>query len=198
MKKIIALLLIISSYTGFSQIYETGLMLNAVNVLGDKSTTIGNLVDVGFSPKNIGVIVKKNINPRLAYRAAVNNLSYDGNSLVELSFGVDFNFRKYNLLRYKVGERSTPYFIIEGAALLFSQPGGGRSGTIALPVGIGYKTAITQKIIFSVEGKARVALTDSLDGVVTNASTLDTYYFFGAGIYYAFGWPTSSKTRSKF
>lgn len=198
MKKIVALLLMISFHTGFSQIYEVGVTLNAVNIMGDNSTGIGDLVDIGFSPQNIGFIFKKNINPRVAYRASMNNLTQDGNSIYEFTLGIDYNFKKYNLLRYKRGERSTPYFILEGAALLFSPVGSGRSATIALPVGIGYKVAVTPKIVLSIEGKARVALTDSLDGILTNASTYDSYYFFGASAYYTFGWPKSSKIRSKF
>ncbi|MDO6736432.1 DUF6089 family protein [Wenyingzhuangia sp. 2_MG-2023] len=193
MKKIVSILLMISFHTGFSQIYEAGLTLNIPNILGESN----ELFNISVSPTNVGFIVKKNINPRIAYRAAVNRISSDITTMSEFSLGIDYNFKKYNLLRYRANERSTPYFILEGAALLFNS-GAGIKPTIALPVGIGYKTALTKHFVLSLEAKGRIALTDQLDNDASNSSTLDAYYFFGGSLYYTFGWPKSNKARSKF
>lgn len=201
MKKIIFLLVFISFQKGFTQIYEAGLTLNMANILSDNSGTM-DLLKPSISPTYVGAIFKKNANPRLAYRIALNRFSSNGTSIIEGSLGVDFNFKKYNLLRYREGERGTPYFILEAAALLYTPPSGGYKPTIALPVGIGYKRAITRRIVISLEGKGRVALTDELDGINSsnggNSSTFDSYYYFGGSLFYTFGWPKHYRTRSKF
>lgn len=200
MKKVIYILVFIFFQNGFSQIYETGLTLNLPNILSENTGTL-DLLKPSISPTNVGAIIKKNVNPRIAYRASLNRLTDKGTTILEGTLGVDVNFKKYNLLRYRKGERGTPYFIIEAAALVFSSPGSARSATLALPVGIGYKRAINRRWIISVEGKGRVALTDDLSVNKTgseNSSTFDSYYFFSGSLYYTFGWPKHYKSRSKF
>lgn len=197
MKKILFLLVFISFQRGFTQIYEAGLTLNMANIPSDKSGTL-DLLMPSISPTYVGAIFKKNANPRLAYRVALNRFASNGTSIIEGSIGVDFNFKKYNLIRYRKGERGTPYFILEAAGLLFVPPSGTLKPTIALPVGIGYKRALTRRIVISFEGKGRVALSDELDGLNTNRSTFDAYYYFGGSLFYTFGWPKHYRTRSKF
>ncbi|WP_010134383.1 DUF6089 family protein [Ochrovirga pacifica] len=196
MKKLIYLLIFISFQNSFSQIYEAGFTLNMPNILTDNSTTM-DLLKPKISPTSIGFAIKKNANPRIAYRLTANRLKHDNISILEGTLGVDFNFSKYNLLRFREGERGTPYFILEAAALIYNN-GAGYKPMIALPVGIGYKRAINRDFLFSLEAKGRVALTDDLDGMATNGSTYDAYYFLGGSIYYTFGWPKDYKTRSKF
>ncbi|MGY6649501.1 hypothetical protein [Wenyingzhuangia sp. IMCC45574] len=201
MKKVIYILVFIFFQNGFSQIYETGLTLNLPNILSENTGTL-DLIKPSISPTNVGAIIKKNVNPRIAYRASLNKLTDKGTTILEGTLGVDINFKKYNLLRYRKGERGTPYFIIEAAALWYNNSEDKLSGpTVALPVGIGYKRAINRRWIISVEGKGRVALTDSLSKNKIgseNSSTLDSYYFFSGSLYYTFGWPKHYKSRSKF
>lgn len=160
-----------------------------------------NAFPITTSDKNWGVVIKKNMNPRISYRLAVNLMERSYNNgltqLAELSGGIDFNFTEYNLLRTGISKKGTGYLIFE-AATLFYNTDGNTKFSMALPMGIGYKQALTKHIVCSLETKVRVAFTDNLDNITTNKSTLDAYYYIGTSIYYTFGWPRGSKNQIRF
>ncbi|MDO3694125.1 DUF6089 family protein [Wenyingzhuangia sp. chi5] len=197
MRKLMYILTFLIANIGFSQVYEAGLTYNLGNVMGERN----NAFPITSSYKNWGVVIKKNMNPRIAYRVAVNLMeSSHQNSttqLAELSGGIDFNFTKYNLIRTGNIKKSTGYLIFE-AATIFYNTDGKTKFSAALPMGIGYKQALTKRIVCSLEAKARVSFSDVLDNIKTNKSTLDAYYYIGASIYYTFGWPRGSKNQIRF
>ncbi|ANW97141.1 hypothetical protein AXE80_12970 [Wenyingzhuangia fucanilytica] len=193
MRKLVCILTFLIANIGFSQVYEAGLTYNLGNVMGERNDAF----PITSSYKNWGVVIKKNMNPRIAYRLAINLMESHNTQLAELSGGIDFNFTKYNLIRTGNIKKSTGYLIFE-AATMFYNTGGDTKFSIALPMGIGYKHAITKRIVCSMEAKARVSFSDTLDKITTNKSTLDAYYYIGASIYYTFGWPRGSKNQIRF
>ena len=200
MRNLVYIFTFLVANIGFSQVYEAGLSYNLGNVVGERN---------GFRPspitgstENWGIILKKNMNPRMAYRFAINGIQSHYTKLTEVSGGIDFNFTNYNTVRYRSKEKGTAYVIFEATTLFYNvKEDDGRSDTkfaIALPLGLGYKKAISKNFVFSIEAKGRVALTDGLDGVTTNKSTLDAYYYVGTSLYYTFGWPRGSKNQIRF
>lgn len=198
MRKLVYVFTFLIANIGFSQVYEAGLTYNLGNIVGERNDAF----PVATSSKNWGIVVKKNMNPRIAYRVALNLMeSSHKNSitqLAELSGGIDFNFTKYNLFRIGSNSKSTGYLIFEAATMFYNTGDGITKFSMALPMGIGYKQALTKHIVCSLETKMRVALTDELDNITTNKSTLDAYYYIGASIYYTFGWPRGSKNQIRF
>ncbi|MGY5355191.1 DUF6089 family protein [Wenyingzhuangia sp. IMCC45467] len=193
MRKLVYIFTFLIANIGFSQVYEAGLTYNLGNVMGERN----NAFPITTSNKNWGVIIKKNMNPRIAYRVAVNLMESHNTQLAELTGGIDFNFTKYNLIRTGNIKKSSAYLIFE-AATMFYNTGGNTKFSMALPMGIGYKQALTKHIVCSLETKARVSFSDVLDNITTNKSTLDAYYYIGASIYYTFGWPRGSKNQIRF
>ena len=193
MRKLVYILTFLIANIGFSQVYEAGLTYNLGNIMGESN----NAFPITSSNKNWGVIIKKNMNPRIAYRVGINLIKSYNTQLTELSGGIDFNFTKYNLIRTGNIKKSTGYLIFE-AATIFYNTGDDIKFTAALPMGIGYKNALTKRIVCSLEAKARVSFSDALDNITTNKSTLDAYYYIGASIYYTFGWPRGSKNQIRF
>ncbi|MDB4297468.1 DUF6089 family protein [Flavobacteriaceae bacterium] len=193
MKKLIFLISILFNVLGYSQVYEAGLSYNIGSIMGETSSTFRD----PFSPSNFGLIVKKNMNPRIAYRAGINRLNSADTNITEFSGGIDFNFIKYNLVRNQDNFKHSPYLTLELAALTYKNSIS--SGfAVALPIGIGYKQSINDFFIWSVEAKGRVTFSDDLDGIKTNKSTLDSFAYVSATIYYTFGWPKGSKNQTKF
>ncbi|GGF64946.1 hypothetical protein SAMN05444281_0636 [Wenyingzhuangia marina] len=193
MRKLVYILTFLIANIGFSQVYEAGLTYNLGSVVGERNDAF----PITTSNKNWGVVIKKNMNPRISYRLAVNLMESYNTQLAELSGGIDFNFTKYNLIRTGKIKKSTGYLIFE-AATIFYNTRGKTKFSAALPIGIGYKQALTKRIVFSLEAKARVSFSDVLDNIKTNKSTLDAYYYIGTSIYYTFGWPRGSKNQIRF
>lgn len=193
MRKLVYLLPLFFIQIGFSQVYEAGLTYNLGNVIGEND----EVFPIGGSNKNFGVIFKKNMNPRIAYRLGVNLIESDITQLAEVSAGIDFNFTDYNLIRTNSNKKQTAYLIFEVASIFYNTQTETKFA-VALPLGIGYKQAITKRLTSSIEAKVRATFTDDLDNIKTNKSTLDAYYYIGASIYYTFGWPKGSKNQIRF
>ncbi|NIJ43782.1 hypothetical protein FHR24_000221 [Wenyingzhuangia heitensis] len=193
MRKLVYLLLLFFIQIGFSQVYEAGITYNLGNVMGEKNQTF----PITTSSKNWGIVLKKNMNPRIAYRFGLNLMESGVTQLAEISAGIDFNFKDYNLIRTNSTNKQTPYLILEAASIFYNT----RTETkfaVVLPMGIGYKYGIGKNLAASLEAKVRAAFTDDLDNIETNKSTLDAYYYIGASIYYTFGWPKGSKNQIRF
>lgn len=202
MKKIICVLLIFISKISLAQVYEAGLSYNVGQIFGEDKNVgppFGN---------NFGITLKKNMHPRISYRIAAAKLNSNQTKLTEISAGIDFNFSKYNLVRANGLDKSTPYIIMELTGLFYDNGVDANKFTMAIPMGVGYKTSISNHFTAAIEAKGRVAFTDKLDSGVTNPAatnyvkqnktTLDAYYYIGASIYYTFGWPRGSKNQTRF
>jgi len=193
MRKLFYFITLLFINTGFSQVYETGISYNLGTVVGEKHGAF----PINSSNKNFGIILKKNINPRIAYRLGLNLLESSSSNLAEVSFGIDYNFSKYNLIRRSSKLKQTAYVIFE-AVSIFYYAEDKTQYTMALPLGIGYKYGINKSLVASIEAKGRISFTDKLDEIETNESTLDAYYYIGASIYYTFGWPNSSRKKIRY
>ena len=90
MKKLIYILTIIFTNLGFSQVYEAGVSYNPGQILGEDQTS------GPFFGANFGITIKKNMNPRIAYRISATNINSNDTKLTEISAGIDFNFTDYN------------------------------------------------------------------------------------------------------
>jgi len=202
MKKLIYILTVLFSQFGFSQVYEAGLSYNPGQIVGEDKNR------GSFLGPNIGIAIKKNMNPRISYRIAAANINSNKTKLTEVSAGVDFNFSKYNLVRANGLNKSSPYIILEMTGLFYDNGVDKHKFTMAIPMGVGFKKLILNNFTASIEAKGRVAFTDKLDnGVIDpsqqdyvkqNKTTLDAYYYIGATIYYTFGWPRGSKNQTRF
>ena len=186
---------------GSAQVYELGLTYNMGQILGENNSNFSVL------DQNFGITLKKNMHPRMSYRLSANKLTTQSSKLTEFAFGIDFNFKNYNLLRANGKDRSAPYVILEVASILYDNGINSNKFAFALPLGVGYKTSITDHFIFAVEAKARIAFTDALDSGITenfnetifvNNNTLDAYYYTGFTFFYTFGWPRGSKNQTRF
>lgn len=203
MRKILFIVvLIIGSLKGYTQVYEVGVSYNVGQVFGEVNT------DFSLLATNVGVTLKKNMNPRMSYRLSATRMETGSTSLTEITTGIDFNFNKFNLVRTNGKNRSTPYVILEVASLFYNNEVDNNKFTMALPFGVGFKKSINRNFNFAIEAKARVAFTDKLDTGITdtsnpnyvaqNTTTLDGYYYTGVTLFYTFGWPRGSKNQIRF
>lgn len=201
MRKLVIFLALIVANVSFSQVYEVGFSYNPGRIFGEQKASDS------FFGSNFGVAIKKNMNPRLAYRVTVANITSNNTKLTEFSAGIDFNFKNYNLVRSNGWDKSTAYVILELAGLSYDNGFDSKEFTMAIPMGVGYKKSLSRYFIASIEAKGRVAFTDkldnahdklSLDYVKQNKTTLDAYYYIGASIYYTFGWPRGSENQTRF
>lgn len=193
MRKLGYILALFFANIGFSQVYEAGVSYNMGGVLGDIRTEVVLVPSI----RNWGVSLKKNMNPRIACRWGLNYIKSDLAEIVELAGGIEYNFTSYNLIRTGSKKKQSPYIIFEFAALAYYN-GNNIGYTFGVPMGAGYKIALSKRIVGAVEAKYRTVLTDKLDYIKINKSTLDAYYYIGASIYYTFGWPKGSKNQIRF
>ena len=200
MRKLVFILVVLFSNVDFAQVYETGISYNFGQIVGEDSA-VGSFLEY-----NMGIVLKKNMNPRIAYRITATNLKSNDTKLTELSAGIDFNFSKYNQVRPGMIRKGTYYVIFEVTSLFYNN-GEDKIFTFALPMGLGYKKPIFKNLLGAVEIKGRVALTDKLDNhhdetklnfIRQNKTTLDAYYYIGTSLYYTFGWPRGSKNQTRF
>ncbi|MEN8764975.1 MAG: DUF6089 family protein [Wenyingzhuangia sp.] len=193
MPKFFCVLVLLIANIGFSQVYEIGISHNQGSLVGEKY----NAFPINATGGNWGIIVKKNMNPRIAYRLAANSLENKDTKLTELSGGIDFNFTEYNPIRLASPDKGSAYLIFE-LTTLFYDTDEKSLFSMALPLGVGYKKILAKHVVCSLETKGRISFTDDLDNISTNKSTLDAYYYIGASIYYTFGWPRGSKNQIRF
>ena len=214
---LILLLFICISSNCLSQINEVGFIVGGVNYVGDVGRT--NYIQ----PKNIGssIMYKYNLNPRIAIRGTFSTFSISGddadsentirqergikfeNPIQEFAVGIEYNFYEYDLS--SKDKTSTPYILFQIAAVDYETPriqntdrtfNFTRNTAVSIPLGIGFKTKIIEKIAFAVETTVRYTFTDELDYTTSRFSQLnfggtsnDWYLFSGISLVYTFGRP---------
>ena len=169
---LILLLFICISGNCLSQINEVGFFIGGVNYVGDVGPT--NYIQ----PKNFGSIImyKYNLNPRIAIRGTYSSFSISGddseseniirqergvkfkNPIHEFAIGIEYNFYEYDLSSRD--KTSTPYILFQIAAVDYKTPriqnvdrtfNFTRNTSLSIPLGIGFKTKLIEKIAFAVE-----------------------------------------------
>jgi len=223
MGRYICIILLLTCASLRSQTYEIGVFAGGANNIGDVGRT--NFI----LPSNyaVGGLFKWNKSQRYAWRASViygkftaddskSNISSRqqrgykiGNSLLEASAGLEFNFVEYNL--HKLGPAFTPYLYTGLTYFRYDyhyfdagvlQDGlNQRDGSFAIPMTVGLKYRISQLFIIGAEIGARYTFTDNLDGSNPEKSTValqidpkfgnifsdDWYVFSGVTFTYTFG-----------
>ena len=217
---IIFLIAALSSTFSYSQIHEIGVFVGGSNFIGD----IGSTKYIAPNQAAIGGIYKWNRSPRHSFRftaifselEAIDAKSDDprrkqrgytfNNSILELSAGIEFTFLDFNL--HDSGNKSTPYIYTGVTATSFDNYFYDINGVrtlentsslgFGIPMVLGYKTTVTNNLIFALEIGARFAFTDELDGSVPDSENLanlsfgninnnDWYMFTGVTLTYTFG-----------
>jgi len=206
-----------------AQTYEIGVFGGGTNNIGDVGRT--NFI----LPSNyaVGGLFKWNKSKRYAWRGSViyGKFTADdskssilsrqqrgyvvGNSILEASAGLEFNFVEYNL--HKLGPAFTPYLYTGLTYFRYDynyfdagrlQDGlNQRDGAIAIPMTVGFKYRISELFILGAEIGARYTFTDNLDASNPVKSTVaqqidpafgnifsdDWYVFSGITFTYTFG-----------
>ena len=211
---------VLSSTFCFSQIHEIGVFAGGSNFIGD----IGSTKYISPNQIAFGGIYKWNRSPRHSYRFSLIYSDLEGvdaksddprrkqrdynfnNGILELSAGIEFTFLDFNL--HQVGNKSTPYLFTGVSASSFDNYYFNNSGerlsentssiAYGIPMVLGFKTTLTDNLIFAVEIGARYTFTDELDGNIGEAKSTqkfsfgntnnnDWYVFTGATLTYTFG-----------
>ncbi|NNL17016.1 MAG: hypothetical protein HKO81_10290 [Flavobacteriaceae bacterium] len=217
----ILIILIFSTSHCIGQIHEIGIFAGGTNFIGD----IGSSRYIAPNKTAFGGIYKWNRSPRHTLRISLIIADIEGmdsqsddprrkqrnysfkNNFIELSGGIEFTFLDFNL--HEEGNKSTPY-LYTGISFAtfdnyyFNNSGirineNTKSNAFGIPMVLGFKTTITEKLIFAVEVGARYTSTDELDGSIPDSKPLrenlsfgntnnnDWYVFTGATLTYTFG-----------
>ena len=218
-KSLVLLFLVLSSQISIAQIHEIGAFLGGSNYIGDVGKT--NFVDPNKIA--IGILYKWNKSPRHSYRFSYTQSTITANdadsevrgrklrgyqfenSIKEFSAGLEFNFFDFNL-HEALKMKTTPYvysgisyfiynelYVINGETKKDYQ-----EGEIAIPIVVGIKSKLTEKLIIGFEVGARYTLTDNLDGSLPknqnleplkfgNINSNDWYVFSGFTLTFTFG-----------
>ena len=210
--------LLVSSL-GFSQIYEIGGFLGGSNFIGD----VGSSKFVNPNSLAFGGVLKWNRSPRHSYRASLTytTLSADDkfsddpkridrgyyfkSKIIEASIGLEFTFFDFDL--HSIASQSTPYiytgisttnhpnFAFYNNELLDEKSS---SFAIGIPIVLGFKKTVTDRVIIAVEVGARYIFSDEIDGSEPDAieyeilrfgnfNNNDWYVFSGLTLTYTFG-----------
>ena len=198
-----------------AQIHEVGVFLGGSNYIGD----IGSTTYIDPNEPAFGIVYKWNKSPRHAYRLSYiqsqitsNDLDSKENSryqrgyrfkdnLKEVSLGLEFNFFDFNL--HDLRTKFTPYvssgisYFFTNYTLTDTKTGISinrrteRKKSVAIPMIVGIKTNISDKLILGIETGARYTLTDNIDGSyykgIGNINNNDWYVFTGVTLTYTFG-----------
>lgn len=182
----------------FSQIYEIGFTYGKSNFIGD----VGNTTFINPSENTFGAVFKWNRSSRHSYRMSyiMTTLSADDldsrdprriergynfeTPISELSLGMEFNFLDYDLHDYDV--LFSPYLysgilyttfqeqLLLNNVMVNSKQ---NKSTFGIPMVLGLKYRLFEKIIIYFEIGARYLLTDKIDG--NNISDENLNYNFG-------------------
>jgi hypothetical protein len=199
------------------QVYEMGISLGGTNYLGDIGST------KYINPNQIGgnVFFKYNYNPRVAFKSTIsilpikgddakadtdlrrNNSNNFNNIIVEIAAGMEYNFYEYDIS--SEDKSWTPYILVELAAFNYSYVKSqdaageytfGKKTSLAVPMGIGFKSKLSGNLAFSIETKFRYTFKDDLDYTTDEFLSLDFegtgndwYMFSGISLIYTFGRP---------
>jgi hypothetical protein len=213
------LLFLLMGFTSVNaQIHEIGVFLGGSNYIGD----VGPTTYIAPDELAFGLLYKWNKSPRHSWRFSYNQakitssdinsdshgrtprgLNFE-NNIKEVSLGLEFNFFDFNLHEFE--PKITPY-IYSGISYfaydeLFyiagQQKKDYRNGALAIPMTLGIKANVFERIILGIEVGARYTMTDNLDGSNPKNKILaplkfgdinsnDWYVFSGITLTYTFG-----------
>lgn len=213
------LIFIFGSLLGNAQIYEIGIFGGGSNFIGD----VGSTTFIAPKKLAVGGIVRWNRSPRHSFRASLIHTTMFGNDHLssdpkreqrgynfnakswEISVGIEFTFFDFDLHRRSFN--FSPYLFTGVSMLnhpnfyyannrLFSEKT--RSNAYGIPIALGFKTTLTEHLIFGMEIAARYTFSDEIDGSVPDSKELnhlkfgnfnntDWYVFSGFSLTYTFG-----------
>jgi hypothetical protein len=199
------------------QVYEIGVSIGGTNYVGD----IGSTKYIKPNKLAGNVFFKYNYNPRIAFRGTLSYLPIKGddaeadtdlrrnrglsfaNTITELAIGMEYNFYEYDVS--SEDKNWTPYILFELAAVNYSyikeqnaalETVLTKKRSLAVPIGVGFKSKLSGNIAFSLETKFRYTFEDDLDYSTDKIASLDFggtgndwYMFTGVSLIYSFGRP---------
>lgn len=209
---------ILSFAVSNAQIHEIGIFAGGNNYIGD----VGPTNYVKPNEFAFGVLYKWNKSPRHSWRVSYTQgkitsddkdsdmparkqrgLNFE-NSVKELSLGLEFNFFDFNL--HESGFLLTPYVYSGISYFRYTElyylnnqyEEDDKKNSFAIPMTVGVKTRIAEKLILGFEVGARYTFTDNLDGSNPKNDSFDTlrfgnlnskdwYVFSGFTLTYTFG-----------
>ncbi|RKS25901.1 outer membrane protein with beta-barrel domain [Flavobacterium endophyticum] len=215
---IITFFCILSFAVSNAQIHEIGIFAGGNNYIGD----VGPTNYVKPNEFAFGVLYKWNKSPRHSWRVSYTQgkitsddkdsdmparkqrgLNFE-NSVKELSLGLEFNFFDFNL--HESGFLLTPYVYSGISYFRYTElyylnnqyEEDDKKNSFAIPMTVGVKTRIAEKLILGFEVGARYTFTDNLDGSNPKNDSFDTlrfgnlnskdwYVFSGFTLTYTFG-----------
>jgi hypothetical protein len=215
---IITFFCILSFAASNAQIHEIGIFAGGNNYIGD----VGPTNYVKPNEFAFGVLYKWNKSPRHSWRVSYTQgkitsddkdsdmparkqrgLNFE-NSVKELSLGLEFNFFDFNL--HESGFLLTPYVYSGISYFRYTElyylnnqyEEDDKKNSFAIPMTVGVKTRIAEKLILGFEVGARYTFTDNLDGSNPKNDSFDTlrfgnlnskdwYVFSGFTLTYTFG-----------
>lgn len=212
----IVLIAIFWNFGAQGQTYEIGGFLGGSNIVSD----IGSTNYVAPNKPVFGAIFKWNRSARHSFRFTALFTELEGNdtdshearrqsrglsftnSLQELSLGLEYTFWEFDM--FKDRNANAPYlytgftvFNHENISTLTSISQEGNAIDFAIPIVLGYKTAINSAMVIALEGGARYTFTDNIDGSapvnsdntisIGNRNNNDWYVFTGVTVSFTFG-----------
>lgn len=209
---------ILSYAASNAQIHEIGIFAGGNNYIGD----VGPTNYVKPNEFAFGLLYKWNKSPRHSWRISYmqgkitsndndsdsparkqRGLNFE-NSVKELSLGLEFNFFDFNL--HESGFLLTPYVHSGISFFRYTElyhvnnqyEEDDSKNSLAIPMTVGIKTRIAEKLILGFEVGARYTFTDNLDGSnpkndsfktlrFGNLNSNDWYVFTGFTLTYTFG-----------
>lgn len=220
----LTILLLLSCCFSFGQIHEVGLFVGGSNAIAD----VGSGKYINPNDIAIGGIYKWNRSPRHSYRVSAIYSSITGddskssdprrkqrnltfkNEVKEITAGMEFTFWEFDLHdQHNYAIKTTPY-LFSGLSYfnynaLVLNPNNkieeyNSHNSLAIPMVVGIKSAITKQFVLAVEIGARYTFTDDLDGSnpvrdkeefeslkFGNTNSNDWYVFTGITLTYTFG-----------
>jgi hypothetical protein len=197
-KRLVLLLLVLSTQFLNAQIHEIGAFLGGSNYIGD----VGKTNYINPNKIAFGILYKWNKSPRHSYRFSYTQSTITANdanseikgrelrgykfenSIKEFSAGLEFNFFDFNL-HEALKMKTTPYvysgvsyFIYNELYVLNGETKKDyQEGALAIPMIVGVKSKLSENFIIGFEVGARYTLTDNLDGSLPKNKNLEPLKF---------------------